>query len=126
MSIPHWSGKELEEAVEPVLTRLVKQYKLESEKLTEKQLVEAIRQALPDFEKHVAVGPNATYGQSVVYLPGREANRLASLYHELLYAVESAFPGETRHETALRYIREAEISTEDPDQPSSDTAQSES
>ena len=30
----------------------------------------------------------------------------ASLYNELLYAVESAFPGETRHETALRYIKE--------------------
>jgi len=27
---------------------------------------------------------------------------------DLLYAVESKFPGETRHETALRYIKEAE------------------
>jgi hypothetical protein len=27
---------------------------------------------------------------------------------ELLYAVERKFPGETRFETALRYIREAE------------------
>jgi hypothetical protein len=29
-------------------------------------------------------------------------------YWELLYAVESKHPGETRHETALRYIRQAE------------------
>jgi hypothetical protein len=29
-------------------------------------------------------------------------------YLELLYAVERKFPGESRHETALRYIREAE------------------
>ena len=29
-------------------------------------------------------------------------------YHELLYAVESAHPGESRHETALRYIMERE------------------
>ena len=29
-------------------------------------------------------------------------------YMELLYAVERVFPGETRHETALRYIQEAE------------------
>ncbi|MEN6549964.1 MAG: hypothetical protein ABFE07_28305 [Armatimonadia bacterium] len=33
---------------------------------------------------------------------------LSSLYMELLYAVERKFPEETRHQTALRYIREAE------------------
>ena len=30
-------------------------------------------------------------------------------YYELLMAVQSKFPDETRHETALRYIRNAEI-----------------
>jgi hypothetical protein len=30
------------------------------------------------------------------------------LYDELLFAVAQKFPGETRHQTALRYIREAE------------------
>ena len=35
----------------------------------------------------------------------RERERL---YAELIYAVASKFPGETRHETALRYIRNAE------------------
>ena len=30
---------------------------------------------------------------------------------ELIYAVERKFPGETRFETALRYIREAEAKT---------------
>lgn len=29
-------------------------------------------------------------------------------YNELLYAVCRKFPNETRHQTALRYIREAE------------------
>jgi len=33
---------------------------------------------------------------------------IKSLYYELLFAVESKFNGESRHETALRYIREAE------------------
>lgn len=33
---------------------------------------------------------------------------IVSLYTELLYAVEKKFPNETRHETALRYIRERE------------------
>jgi hypothetical protein len=38
-----------------------------------------------------------------------EATRdLAASYAELIYAVASKFPGETRHETALRYIRNAE------------------
>lgn len=29
-------------------------------------------------------------------------------YHELIMGVENKYPGETRHETALRYIRERE------------------
>jgi hypothetical protein len=33
---------------------------------------------------------------------------LADRYNELLYAVALKFPGESRHETALRYIRQAE------------------
>ena len=33
---------------------------------------------------------------------------LADMYNELLYAVARKFPGESRHETALRYIRQAE------------------
>lgn len=32
-------------------------------------------------------------------------------YAELLYAVECKWPGESRHETALRYIREREAGT---------------
>ncbi len=34
----------------------------------------------------------------------------ADKYYELLYAVQNKFPGETRHETALRYIQQAEKS----------------
>ena len=33
---------------------------------------------------------------------------VSRLYGELLMAVESKYPGETRHETALRYIRSQE------------------
>jgi hypothetical protein len=33
---------------------------------------------------------------------------LCKLYEELLYAVARKFPGETRHQTALRYINNAE------------------
>jgi hypothetical protein len=36
-------------------------------------------------------------------------------YDELLFAVARRFPGESRHETALRYIREAERFAKDPE-----------
>ncbi len=36
-----------------------------------------------------------------------DRNKL-ELYGELLYAVANKFPGESRHQTALRYIRNAE------------------
>lgn len=35
-------------------------------------------------------------------------------YSELLMAVERKFPGESRHQTALRYIREAEARANEP------------
>ena len=34
---------------------------------------------------------------------------LEQKYYELIYAVENKFPNETRHETALRYIKACEI-----------------
>jgi hypothetical protein len=37
-------------------------------------------------------------------------------YEELIYAVASKWPGESRHETALRYIREREAGTPDAEQ----------
>lgn len=33
---------------------------------------------------------------------------VSAKYNELLYSVAQKFPGESRHETALRYIRERE------------------
>jgi hypothetical protein len=41
----------------------------------------------------------------------RAADKTEKLYHELLYEVARKFPNETRHETARRYIRKAEIIT---------------
>jgi hypothetical protein len=40
-----------------------------------------------------------------------QAKRQSDLYYELLFSVERKFPGETRHQTALRYIRYAELPT---------------
>lgn len=43
-----------------------------------------------------------------------QIKELQARYYELLYGVASKFPNETRHETALRYIRNAEIHDNDP------------
>lgn len=48
----------------------------------------------------------------------REIERLSALYYELLFAVCKKYPGETRHQTALRYIRQAEASVPGPAQQS--------
>lgn len=52
------------------------------------------------------------------------ADPFASKYHELLLAVERKFPGESRHATALRYIREAERQDSNGPQCSSATKES--
>jgi len=39
-------------------------------------------------------------------------------YYELIYAVGIKHPGETRHETALRYIKQAEAHNNGPAQTS--------
>jgi hypothetical protein len=38
----------------------------------------------------------------------KELDRVQTLYNELIYAVARKWPGETRHQTALRYIQQAE------------------
>lgn len=81
----------------------VRRHQLAVNDLTESQLAEALRQAAPDFRRYVQAD-----NQQVVYLPWSEAERWKALYHELLFAVETKHHGETRHETALRYIHEAE------------------
>ena len=40
--------------------------------------------------------------------PAQQAARWKSCYHELIMAVGNKYDGESRHETALRYIRQAE------------------
>lgn len=91
----------------------VRRHNLAVESLTEQQLAEVIRQAIAsgDIMRHVMHDGSA---QAITYIPCREVSRLRDQYHELLYAVASKHDGETRHETALRYIREREERTEGP------------
>lgn len=104
-----------------VFLDLVRKHRLAVETLTEQQLAEAIQQAIAsgDFMRHVVADESA---QSVVYLPWSGVERLRGLYNELLYAVESCHEGESRHETALRYIRERESRIEGPCEAASGSA----
>ena len=45
---------------------------------------------------------------------GAQIKELQAKYYELLYGVGSKFPNETRHETALRYIQNAETHNNRP------------
>ena len=39
----------------------------------------------------------------------RRLHEVEGRYHELLYAVGNKYEGESRHQTALRYIQQAEV-----------------
>ena len=90
---------------------LVRKYQLSVNNLTERQLAESIRQAIAsgDFTRFVVAGGS----QCVSYIPFREVDQLKRLYNELIYAVATKHEGETRHETALRYIQERESQKSD-------------
>lgn len=64
--------------------RFVREHALAVGKLTEAQLAEAIRQAMPDFIRNVQASSDGTHRQSVVYLPGREAAEWRRKYYDLL------------------------------------------
>lgn len=67
-------------------------------------------QAAFDKAKKLATVHNAlNSGAAEEKTDAEELSRLRMLYDELLMAVGNKYPGETRHETALRYIRTAEI-----------------
>jgi hypothetical protein len=94
-------------------------------------LLEEIRRLLAVIEAYQGAEPEETFGRTLhTCTPGDQAvsNALAKTprllraalqildqqefvsakYYELLYQVACKHPNETRHETALRYIRQAE------------------
>ena len=86
-----------------------------------RQVIAAIRYAIrsatncgkeDDFDPDALV-QNAVYALCGPYgkaapTPPSVYRKELELYGELLYAVANKFPGESRHQTALRYIRNAE------------------
>lgn len=51
----------------------------------------------------------ADQSASEALLAAKDSDNVRALYNELLMSVERCYPGETRHETALRYIQQAEL-----------------
>lgn len=52
--------------------------------------------------------------RSKVATAAAEIGMLQSSYNELIMAVENKYDGETRHQTALRFIRDSQKSSEEP------------
>jgi hypothetical protein len=63
---------------------------------------------LPNAPDQARLQPSPEAGGSASELTSQPERPLADRYNELLYAVARKFPGESRHETALRYIRQME------------------
>ena len=74
-------------SIEETIRRLIADHALATEKLTEQQLAEALRQALDsgDFVRNVRVDSNA---QTVHYIPYRERERLKEENQNLRAALE--------------------------------------
>lgn len=91
--------KQIQEAIEAVVRR----HGIATNELTETQMAEVIKQAIAsgDLMRHVRIDTNA---QAVSYIPYRELTEVQAKYNELLMAVEDCYPGETRHQTALRIL----------------------
>lgn len=63
-----------------------------------------------ELVKEAAVGASMRLALPTGRISGVGATiNITELYNELLSAVQRVFPGETRHQTALRYIRQAEL-----------------
>lgn len=92
---------------EGLILEFVRRHQIKIEALTEQQLAQAIEQAIAcgDFVRNITQD-----SQSVTYTPFAELESVRTKYNELLLSVENKHEGETRHETALRYIREREWS----------------
>lgn len=65
-------------ALTDLFASLVRRHNLTVNDLTEAQLAEAIRQAMPDFRRYVHANK-----QAIVYLPGQEADRWKAKCAEL-------------------------------------------
>lgn len=80
--------QEFKDFAEAYVEQAVKEYQIQLEQLTEKQLVEAICQAIAagDFQRHIArvsSDPAMSIRQQVVYIPFYELDRALAKIEEL-------------------------------------------
>ncbi len=64
----------------------------------------------PDHERPTRVSESSSTRRAPHPQEAETPQDYKAKYHELLFAVSMKHPNETRHETALRYIRKAEVS----------------
>jgi hypothetical protein len=88
-----------------------------ADKLKCEKAIQAGKQAIAELEsqepityyRHYDGGAQAWPDEHTIPLYTHPPQRTEQeLYHELLFAVAKAHPNETRHQTALRYIQQAE------------------
>ena len=69
-------------------------------------------------DKDQMLGLAVRITQDVTQIPQEDSSKRQpltdDLYYELLFAVGNKYPDETRHQTALRYIKQAEMSSAGP------------
>ncbi len=73
--------------------------------------LDGLEQRVRQFETLSLPGQSPMMHMGTAYLVSdlwREVRQLRALHSELVMAVARKYPGESRHETALRYIRERE------------------
>ena len=79
-----------------------------------RRILAALEPLLPEHRQDVAKELTALqieYNKAITEtIPGlvMDRDRVEKDYYELIFAVASKYPGETRHQTALKYIRQAE------------------
>ena len=108
MTPNHWNyEQQAREAFDRHHDAIIKANMEAGNKLDEEQIFRVFCQALAagDFVRLVFQG---TGNQNTIYIPFHGMDELRSKYEELIMAVASKYEGESRHETALRYIQERE------------------
>ena len=84
---------------------------LQAKLVQAREVVEAARRLMTNLHTGKVEGmlTDELYAALAALEAGKEADPdYKALYHELLFAVGNIYEGETRHQTALRYIRQRE------------------
>lgn len=103
-------GKQFHQKVDDMVSKLIADYTITRDQFTEQQVGELVKQLLLSGDIFKLISPS---GGKMMYHP----YEIRQKYNELLHAVSFKHEGESRHDTALRYI----LSCEKPNKPASES-----